>query len=318
VYISGANGAGKTSVIEAIFYLYTLRTFRSQTLNEIRTFGADYLRVHGEFDPTNAAEFTTATLFHQHTRKVLLDGEPSELSAIDYSYLTPTICYSPSFETLLSSEHGERRQSLDRFVYYTDKSHMLRVKQHGLILQRKRAELASDEPDKAVLAILNEQLAPLSEAISSSRSKFVAEINAMAQSMPASASLLMADMELSLNINSMAERDFAKELEGGRPLYGCQKDLLYVKKQGKVIEKFQSFGQKKSLLLYLLYNTARVIGSWRKSDISLLFDDFEAGLDAGRTEALRGLFTGLARSGGHTQLMLSGIVNTHYEVEIGL
>ncbi|MDR2868878.1 MAG: AAA family ATPase [Deferribacteraceae bacterium] len=308
LYISGENGAGKTSIIESIYLLYTLRSFRSQPLNEIKSFNSEYLRIHGEFV---RGDIDNATLFYQQERKFLIDGQENSLPLADYSYITPAICYSPSFETLLSSEHSERRQSLDRIVYYTNKTHMANVKQYNQLLQRKRAELDRDRPNETVLDIINEQLAPLSEQISAARASLVADINQAVAESGELAQTLMPDIELSFSANSLDGRDFANEIDKRRPMYGCHKDLLYVKRDGKIIEKFQSFGQKKSCLLFLLYHMATIVQRQRQTDIILLFDDFEAGLDAGRASKLTSLFTSLMD--GHMQLILSGIENRHYK-----
>jgi recombinational DNA repair ATPase RecF len=57
------------------------------------------------------------------------------------------------------------------------------------------------------------------------------------------------------------------------------------------MEKFQSFGQRKSALLFLLYHTAKYIENKRSVQALILLDDFEAGLDNRRKEALDGLFS---------------------------
>ena len=308
LYISGPNGAGKTSIIEAIYMLFTLRTFRGQPLSDIKSFGSEFLRISGIFAP-NDSDVESAVLFYQNERKFLINNQTDYLSAADYSYITPVICYSPSFETILSSEHSERRQSIDRIIYYTDKFHMQRVKHYNILMQRKRAELDNEKPDKTVLSIINEQLIPVSDEISSARLNLIEEINRSIKNFPEMSTVMMPDTELSLSVSSLQGKDLGNELDRQRPLYGSHKDLLYVKKNGKIIEKFQSFGQKKSCLLLLLYHMALIVQKSRKSDILLLCDDFEAGLDDIRAAEVKKLIALLMEN---TQVLLTGISNKHY------
>lgn len=306
VYISGENGAGKTSLIEAVYLIYTLRTFRQQALSDIRTFNEAFMRIEGEFEGQENIE--KAVFFYQQERRLLINGVENFMSNAEYTHITPVICYSPSFESLLSPEHSDRRRFLDRMIFYTDKTHMAHVKRYNLLMQRKRAELDRDKPDKELLSILNDQLAPLSSIVSEARRKLVEGINSSLKSTPYEVALLMPETELVLSVNSLDGRDFDAETARGRPMYGCHKDLLYVKKSGKIIEKFQSFGQKKSCLLLLLYHLALMVQSERKDDIVLLYDDFEAGLDDGRIAVLNRLMA----DGVKRQLILSGIDNKRH------
>ncbi|MDR2104343.1 MAG: AAA family ATPase [Deferribacteraceae bacterium] len=297
-YISGNNGTGKTSVIEAIFTLLTLKSFRRINIKDAVSYGEEFLRISALFDDKPQLEMV---FFYESQRRLLING--SEAASTDFSHIFPTVCYSPGFETLFSIDQQVRRVSLDRIVYYTNKLYVEDVRNYNALLIRKRAELAAEKPDHGVLAALNVQLTPLSEKISRTRNALVDEINQEIISDPLYDELL-GGVVLALEINPMIKN--SRELPAKRPLCGCHKDLLYLKKDGVVVEKFQSFGQKKSALLFILYQISKIIEKKRNQSIILLLDDFEAGLDGNRVKLIEGLFLN-GNNGLSRQVVLTGI-----------
>jgi DNA replication and repair protein RecF len=110
LFITGENGKGKTSIIEAVYLALTLRTFRKHSLSEIVHFGDNFLRIIVNFSESDLSELV---YFFNGKRRVLLDGIDS-ISAAELAFLYPVLCYSPHFETILSPEQAERRSFLDR------------------------------------------------------------------------------------------------------------------------------------------------------------------------------------------------------------
>ncbi|MDR2884973.1 MAG: AAA family ATPase [Deferribacteraceae bacterium] len=307
MYISGNNGVGKSSIVEAIHLLLTLKTFRHQSLSEVRTFAEPYVRISAHFEGGNYDDL----VFFYQDKRILKAGGQEIVSLSDYTNALPVICYSPGFDTILSKDHSERRNFLDRMVFYTNHSHLNLVKSYNALLLRKRAELDKDNPDSELLNILNTQMAPISKEISQNRNILVHEINNSLLSTEELTTLFMPDMRLSLSINDIDCDDVATEIEKKRPTMGCHKDLLYIRQNGRVLEKFQSFGQRKSALLFLLYHLAKRVEEIRKCDIMLLLDDFEAGLDGERCSALSELFLMHPKGEFKRQIILTGVTNQY-------
>jgi len=306
IYIYGDNGAGKTSLAESVYLLSTLKTFRQDDIVNLRTFNEKYMRIEGVFSGGNTENIV---YFYQDKRVIRINGtEPEKLS--DYIYTLPAICYSPNFESIFSQQHSDRRRFLDRMVFYTDQVHLHDLRRYNSLLARKRAELDKELPDAELLSAINEQTLPLSEAISERRQILVAAVNKKITENQERAAFFLPDMNLELHISSLSDRDEKKELECRRLLYGAHKDLLYLKQSGKTIEKFQSFGQKKAFLLFLLYYFAIYVEEYRKCDIMVILDDFEAGLDTRRCCFLNELF--LSEVSENKQLIMTGLNKRQY------
>ncbi len=300
VCIYGPNGAGKTSIAEALYLLLTLKTFRKNTIAEAVSFGADYFRIEGKL---NNAYINDAVFFYDTGRTLLTDGNPEPDPAL-YTYNFPVLCYSPNFESFLSPEHADRRAVIDRAIFYTDRSHLKNVKDYNKLLLRKRALLSSGNIDSLILLAINERMQPLSDEISNRRTEFIASLMALLADDPVYNSI-MPDIEFKLSVSTLSGKDPEMEIKACRPLYGCHRDLLYMKQDGHAVEKFRSFGQRKSCLLFVLYHIAKYIEKIRKSGIILLLDDFEAGLDKSRIDLLNGLF--LQSDNFIRQIILTGI-----------
>ncbi len=307
LYVHGDNGAGKTSLAESIYLLLTLKTFRHNNITDLKTFGESYFRIKGTFVNKDVCE---AVYFYQDKRTVMTDGAECQNLSV-YTHMLPVVCYSPGFESVFSQQHSERRQFLDRMIFYTDPSHLQDVRQYNALLVRKRAELDRETPGGELISVLNERMLPLSERISTRRQALTAAINGKIACEPELTAAFLPEMNLALNISSLDDRDEGKEIVSGRPLYGAHKDLLYLKQGNKTVEKFQSFGQKKSALLFLLYYFAIRIEECRNCGIIILLDDFEAGLDGRRCGILNGLF--LDGASGRRQLFMTGLNIQHYK-----
>ncbi|MDR2401313.1 MAG: AAA family ATPase [Deferribacteraceae bacterium] len=303
-YIAGRNGSGKTSAAEAVFTLLTLKSFRKINIKDAVSYGEEYLRISLSFDWEIPKELV---YFYDSVRRLMTDGEETA-SPADFSHILPVICYSPGFETLFSNDHQERRASLDRIIYYNDKRYVEDVRRYNALLARKRAELSAERPDSDVLSALNLQLAPLSGSISQARGALIGDINIELSADPIYHEII-PELILALDVSPMLKDDketLLREMQAKRPLCGCHKDLLYLKKGGVAVEKFQSFGQRKSALLFVLYHVSKIIEKKRNQGIILILDDFEAALDNNRINLLEGLFLS-GNNGLNRQVILTGI-----------
>ncbi len=304
LYITGENGSGKTSILESIYLILTFK-YRPQ---DLKAFGSQYMRVQAGL--VNSDIYNDAVYFYDDTRKILLNGEKPE-NIHEYSYTAPVICYSPSFESILSDSHSDRRSFLDRVNFYLDKDYLITVREYNGYLKRKRAELAKNNINVEVISILTEKMKFLSDIISKSRLLLVNKINGMIESHK-DLSFIFPDMKLSYSVNNIDMDNISKEIESNKPTMGAHKDLIYIRQKGRIIEKFQSFGQKKSCLLLLLFYFTLLIRSKRNDDVVLLFDDYEAGMDNKRKDALNKLFI---NDDEHKQIIMTGLYNNNKYID---
>src|SRR4051812_24775046 len=91
--ICGENGQGKTSLIEALYFLATARSFRTEKLGALLTHGKTQGNVTGVICD-DAYDREQCVTIQKKTRTATIDGKkPTRLS--DYAVRTPVVVFHP-------------------------------------------------------------------------------------------------------------------------------------------------------------------------------------------------------------------------------
>jgi recombinational DNA repair ATPase RecF len=114
----GANGQGKTNLLEAIFFLATLKPLRAVRLAELVRFGAPGARVAGDFDGPGGLRRVEVRV-EAGGRTALLDGKPLGAGARLEEYFEglASVCFSPDDLLVVKGGPEGRRRLLDRAAF---------------------------------------------------------------------------------------------------------------------------------------------------------------------------------------------------------
>src|SRR5437867_13202310 len=112
--ITGANGQGKTSVLEAIYLLGTTRSFRTPRLSEVVTIGGGTARVSGDGE---APGESLAVLITRSERRYLRHGKI--VAPGDYLGTMDVVALSNDLVQGFRRQPAERRRFLDRMALAT-------------------------------------------------------------------------------------------------------------------------------------------------------------------------------------------------------
>ena len=168
--IEGHNGAGKTNILEGIYLLSSLKTFRPGT-------NSDFVR----FD-TSGAEIR-AIVEHQETtrtlrmsitpkgRKIWVDGKVVRKASAALGQLT-VVLFAPEDLALSKGSPSGRRKFLDRAIYHRWPSSLDTFKRYAATLKQRNALLKADGDD-SLLDIFDEQLAQQAFAVLTWRRKYL-------------------------------------------------------------------------------------------------------------------------------------------------
>ncbi|MGF1561446.1 MAG: DNA replication/repair protein RecF [Geminicoccaceae bacterium] len=181
VVLTGANGAGKTNLLEALSFLTPGRGLRRARLSDVRPFdskqpwaiAARLDTVHGEVRIGTGLSPEAG----RERRVVRIDGEPAKGPLALAEYVS-CVWLTPAMDRLFMDGASARRRFLDRLVFTIDARHAERVAryEHGL---RERARLLRDQPAGAGpwLAGLEQQAAELGIAVARARAATLAGLN---------------------------------------------------------------------------------------------------------------------------------------------
>lgn len=145
--VSGANGQGKTNLLEAVTVLGNLRSFRVLSMRRLVT--------HGEFEFYLEGRVETSTgsvRLSQHVtpgppvRRVLeVNGNPS--SVAHYLQLFPVVTLSGADRELVAGEPSARRAFLDRSVFLLKPDFFEELRRYQRTLRQRNAALTNAVDD---------------------------------------------------------------------------------------------------------------------------------------------------------------------------
>ncbi len=138
----GKNGQGKTSVLEAVFFLSQARSFRTHSLRELQSWGRppeQVLRVSGEIE-TDAGSKHLSCEIAGNRRLVSLNGNKLERAADFYGQLR-TVLFTPDDLQLIRGGPGIRRQFFDRILASVDSTYVDELVQVQRVLKHRNKVL---------------------------------------------------------------------------------------------------------------------------------------------------------------------------------
>ncbi|OFZ20116.1 MAG: hypothetical protein A2X94_09400 [Bdellovibrionales bacterium GWB1_55_8] len=180
-FLVGSNGQGKTSILEAIGYLSSLRSFRGSKSAEVIRWGESLAEISAFIQPEkqtaeDAGDWRTTlkVSFVTHpdqrdkiAKTAFINGKPYKSST---QYLSQrfgsfhmgfhAVVFNPSDHDLVRGEPAGRRGYLDRLLAASDLEYLRLAQRYQRILEQRNAVLRNGEPSaSALLAGFTEPLA---------------------------------------------------------------------------------------------------------------------------------------------------------------
>ena len=309
VVLTGANGAGKTNLLEALSFLSPGRGLRRVTYPEIArdgTNGAWALSV-GLETPDGAVKLGTGLQPGPDgslARRIRVNGAPAR-SAEAMADHCSVLWLTPSMDSLFTGAASERRKWLDRMVLAIDKGHGRRVSLFEKAMRQRNRLLEEQPGETAWLDGLEAQMAEYGAAIATARVELISLLNR-------SLALLHGDGQSAfpnalVDLEGVLEREAfnrpALESEeayretltrmrprdrgAGRTLEGPHRSDLLVRHGPKSMPAAKcSTGEQKALLLGIVLAHAHLVASRRGRTPLILLDEVAAHLDESRRLAL--------------------------------
>ena len=126
--LHGHNGAGKTNVLEALYLISTVRSFRSAELGPLvrHDMGQARVEVTGRVPGLGVTSSLCVALqrgTRSTRRTAMADGKVIRSGAKFYGRL-PAILFTPEDLGVLRGSPGGRRRFLDRVLFARDRAHI--------------------------------------------------------------------------------------------------------------------------------------------------------------------------------------------------
>jgi len=281
----GANGAGKTSVLEAVHCLSNGRSFRSGGQENLIARGLDSFTVFGE---VKGADEQPQLLGFERLRsgwRGRLGG--ADVSTLgDFARVLAVVCFEPQSHELVAGAGEGRRRLLDLALFHVEQSYLLSWRRFQRALKQRNAALR-DRGYLRSAEVWEEPLVVAGERLALARRKWC---DALSPFITASLGLLLPELghaELRWRQGWPEQETLADALLGSRErdrdlgytVRGPQRSDLRVDFAEGGGRYELSRGQQKLVALSLLLATASAMRERGDSSPVIALDDLPSELD---------------------------------------
>ena len=281
----GDNAQGKTNILEAIYLMATLRSFRGVG-------GAQMIR-HGQrgyFAGGNVVgqgDHEIKIYWSASERKLALDGQ-SVKKLTDYLGALRTVVFCTEDVQLVKGAARARRRFLDLLLAQTQPAYLPLLQRYMRAVRARNALLKQRLINEAALDSFSQELMKLGDEIIRARRGLAPKFSPLARL--AYRRISNDAEELCIEYQPNVKKDFAVELAQSRSrersyrstLVGPHRDDLQLLLNGKSAAQFGSEGQKRTLAVALKMAQAEFLAGIHGSPPILLIDDVMGELDAKR------------------------------------
>ncbi|MDE5691609.1 MAG: DNA replication and repair protein RecF [Alistipes sp.] len=288
----GDNGAGKTNVVDAVYYLSMCKSSLPMTDTQSILHGTEGFMIEGRYLSDAEKNERIVCSFSRKGGKILKRNGKEYERLADHVGLVPAVIVSPADNALISESADERRRYLNACISQLDRPYLANVMRYNAVLA-ERNRLLKMQPDETMLAIYDAQLTDYGTKIHAARQAFTERLQPVVAEYYRTLSGDREQVELHYK-SELSERPFDEILRAARQkdlvneytTSGIHRDDLTLKIGGYPLRKYGSQGQQKSFLIALKLAQYAIVAEACGEKPILLLDDLFDKLDAGRVEQL--------------------------------
>lgn len=297
----GHNGEGKTNLLDAVYYLSFCRSAFNPIDSQVITHDRDFFVLDGLYLNDMGDEERIYCGMKRGTRKRFKRNQKEYKRLSQHIGLIPLVFVSPADTALIDGGSDVRRRFLDMVISQLDHSYIELLSRYNKALTQRNALLkAEQEPDGALMEILEQEMATQGEAIYAKRDAFVREFIPVFQTIYDHVSGCHETVSLQYISHAqrgplldVIQRDRHKDRAVGYSLHGVHRDDLEMMIGGYQLKREGSQGQNKTYVLALKLAQFDFLKRTASSTTPLLLlDDIFDKLDAGRVERIVNMVAG--------------------------
>jgi DNA replication and repair protein RecF len=303
--VLGRNGQGKTNLLEAVYFLATTKSFRTNRIASVFRFDSPSVYVAGALERDGVTRTLSVGLEQAETRRrvLMINGEKTALPA--YVNAMSVFAYSQSRLEILRGAPEEKRRFLDRGIASINAQYLEQLSRYVRVLKQRNALLAED-PNASSLDAWNDELVSAAAPIHRARAAYAVEIAGVFARIVEKHGYHIRDLEIVYRgsgeedaLRETLARIRRHELRARMTLTGPQRDTVDFLVGGRNAAEVLSGGELKMIVLFLKFAKVELFRARHDEPPLFLLDDIDAELDL---EVLQKLLSGLPSK---TQLFAS-------------
>lgn len=292
----GANGIGKTNVLDAIYHLSFGKSYFNPIASQNIKHGEDFFVVEGIFEKDNREEKILVSL-KKSQKKIIKRNSKTYERFSDHIGFIPLVIISPADRDLIIEGSETRRRFIDSVISQSDKNYLNQLINYNKILQQRNALLKyfalNNTFNAQTLEVYNEQLHTYGSEIFTIRKAFLETFIPIFKTRYNAISNHQEPVHLSYksdlfenDLNSLLKINLNKDKALQYTSVGIHKDDLNFEIDDFPIKRFGSQGQQKSFLIALKLAQFDFIKQQSGFSPILLLDDIFDKLDENRVSQI--------------------------------
>lgn len=281
----GDNAQGKTNILEAIYLLATLRSFRGVSGPQMVRHGRPGYFVGARITGQTSRE--VRIYWSASARKLSLDGQPVRRLS-DYLGTLRAVVFCTEDLQLIKGTGRVRRRFLDLLLCQTEAGYLGTLQRYAQALRSRNALLRQGRADDAALDAFTRQVVEYGTIMRERREQLCPRLSPVVEA--AHRRLAPGGEGFQMVYRPSVQQDFLVELARTRAreraqrvtLVGPHRDEVDLLLDQKSAAQFGSEGQKRTLALALKMAQAELLGSVHGQPPVLLIDDVMGELDVKR------------------------------------
>ncbi len=304
--IYGANGSGKTSILEAITIATIIKPFTNVADLSLVNVNSQNYGIKIDFINHLNLDYSIEIKYDKVSKKEIKNSYEDNPRAKDIIGIVPVVFLSPDLKIITSGTPENRRDFIDRILSQSSKLYVEDLINFKKVLKQRNSILTNYKRngifDKDTFQIYTDLFIELSVKIIQRRSKFIMEFDPIFQKYYSKITNHKENVSLEYLMNNKNELDnfdtneikdylenksmnlYLAELARGTTLFGPQKDEILIQLNQGNARDWASQGQHKSLLISLKLAEFDYLLNFTNETPIILLDDIFSELDDNRSE----------------------------------
>ncbi|MDR9419536.1 DNA replication/repair protein RecF [Gracilimonas sp.] len=303
--ITGPNGSGKTSLIDAIHYLCMSRSFVSNSDMYVVNQDESYFMIKGHFEGQIRSEFDVACSYSRGDgKKIFVNDSPLEKLS-DLIGMVPVVTLTPDDKKLTLEGPAERRSFIDSFISQISPAYLRDLIEYRRIRKQRNSLL---QEYRGPVSVLESYLEPWNVQLVETGSRVVAKRHEVLENLKAYLEkdyAMISGMDLTTNLkyqtfctptddveaiqkayHEQLEEVQSKEIEREITTIGPHRDEIVFYLDDFELRRYGSQGQHRLFALSLKLAQLHYYSDELDDLPILMLDDVFGDLDLNKTEIL--------------------------------
>ncbi len=296
--IIGNNAAGKTSLLEAIYYLSHIRSFRTQYVSDLILRQSPYLQLVANIETADQQIIPLGIRRSRHKSEIRINKKAIKRVS-DIAVQFPVLAIHPDSYKLINGSPSQRRQYLDWGVFHVEHGFFDAWKRFKKSLAQRNAALKSKQKTD-VCQLWNTEINNSAHHIDNLRQQYFNKLSPYFHQLTKqffTEDKINIDYKRGwpsdIHLLMLLQDNLHKERMKGFTQYGPHRADIVIKVNGQSAQTCISRGQQKLLVALMRLAQAMQFTELMNKSCVLLYDDLPAELDSYHQKLILNVLSGM-------------------------